>query len=138
MTDPVLEQFVWQRANSICEYCRMPHGLTVLPFQIDHIIAQQHRGPTVPENLALACLLCNVHKGTNIASHDPVTAALVPLFHPRNDDWATHFEWDGPVLIGLTPIGRATIEILAINLKARVLVRTSLIREGVFPPRPAA
>jgi hypothetical protein len=31
-------------------------GLDVLPFQIDHIIAEKHHGPTVAENLALSCL----------------------------------------------------------------------------------
>lgn len=132
--DRALEQLVWQRADSICEYCHMPHGLTVLPFQIDHIIAEQHGGPTRSENLALSCLICNATKGPNIASIDAVTGSLVPLFNPRRDLWHEHFQWDGPRLVGLTPVGRVTVSILAINLKARVLLRMSLIEEGVFPP----
>jgi hypothetical protein len=58
--DAALERLVWEREGSICEYCQMPHGLTVLPFQVDHIIALQHRGPTVFQNLALSCLLCKI------------------------------------------------------------------------------
>jgi hypothetical protein len=131
--DRNLEQLVWQRANSICEYCHMPQYLTVMRFQIDHIIAEQHGGLTIADNLALSCLLCNACKGPNIASIDQITQSLVPLFNPRRQVWDEHFKWNGPRLIGLTPIGRATIAVLSINLKARVLVRASLIEEGVFP-----
>jgi hypothetical protein len=136
--DPALETLVWKRAGSCCEYCQMPHGLTVLPFQIDHVIAEQHGGRAIPENLALSCMICNVHKGPNIASIDPQTSALVPLFHPRRDTWADHFAWSGPHLVGLTAVGRATIAVLAINMKARVALRASLIQEGVFPPAQKA
>ena len=38
-----------------------------LPFQIDTIIAEQHAGQTVFENLALDCPNCNRYKGPNIA-----------------------------------------------------------------------
>ncbi len=113
----------------------MPFGMTVLPFQIDHIIAEQHGGQTISDNLALACLLCNANKGPNIASIDPDTQLLVPLFNPRRERWDEHFSWEGPRLIGLTGVGRATIAVLAINMRARVLIRASLIEEGVFPPR---
>ena len=51
-----LKRLVWDRAENTCEYCRLPQSLDVLPFQIDHVIAEQHHGPTVAENLALSCL----------------------------------------------------------------------------------
>ena len=106
MANSLWEQ-VWQRAEEICEYCRMPQLYDPMPFQVDHIIAQQHHGPTVFENLALACLSCNNHKGPNIAGIDREGGRdeVVRLFHPRNDLWDEHFEWDGPFLRGLTPIG---------------------------------
>ncbi|MDA1252819.1 MAG: hypothetical protein O2820_26810 [Planctomycetota bacterium] len=63
-----------------------------------------------------------------------MTSELVPLFHPRRDDWPEHFEWEGPLLVGLTAIGRATIELLAINTSDAVMLRETLITEGVFPP----
>ena len=111
----------------------MPQEFTDAVHEIDHIIAEQHHGPTTPENLGLACYPCNNHKGPNIAGIDPSSGLVTRLFHPRVDLWAAHFYWNGPVLIGLTAIGRATIDVLAINLRHRIVVRQALIDEGVFP-----
>jgi hypothetical protein len=35
-----LKRLVWDRVENTCEYCRLPQSLDVLPFQIDHIIAE--------------------------------------------------------------------------------------------------
>jgi hypothetical protein len=78
--------------------------------------------------------LCNSYKGPNIAGIDPVSRSIVPLFHPRRHKWARHFRWDGPILVGRTPIGRATVAVLEINEPYRVAARRLLIDEGVFPP----
>ena len=133
--DDELVQLVWRRAGSCCEYCRHPRAFTNMAFQIDHIIARKHRGPTVARNLALSCLVCNGHKGPNIAGIDPASRKIVRLFHPRLHKWAYHFRWDGPELFGRTPIGRTTVEVLEINLPYRVDIRQVLMDEGVFPPR---
>ncbi|HXE53901.1 MAG TPA: hypothetical protein VN541_12840, partial [Tepidisphaeraceae bacterium] len=77
--------------------------------------------------------VCNAHKGTNIAGLDPSTRKLCRLFDPRTDEWETHFQWDGPLLLGLTPVGRTTIAVLEINQPIRVRARAVLIREGAFP-----
>jgi hypothetical protein len=111
----------------------MPQSAYRARFPIDHIIAQQHRGPTRADNLALACVNCNAHKGPNIAGIDPETGATVPLFHPRRDRWPDHFEWRGAELVGRTPVGRATIVVLDINDPEIVAVRKSLREEGAFP-----
>ncbi len=111
----------------------MPQQFDPLPFEVDHIIAEKHLGPTKPSNLALACFQCNNFKGPNIAGLDPVTKKLVPLFDPRHDNWQDHFAWKGALLIGRTSIGRATVQVLAINLAHRFAHRSSLILEGVFP-----
>jgi hypothetical protein len=124
---------VWQRANGVCEYCHLPQTYHRLPFQVDHIIAEQHGGKTVSENLALSCLRCNKRKGPNIASIDPMIGEIVRLFHPRRDNWNDHFRWNGAELVGLTPIGRATIAILVINDPSAVAIREELMAEGVFP-----
>jgi hypothetical protein len=128
-----LRELVWQRAGGRCEYCQLPQFLTILPHELDHIVAQQHRGLTTSENLCLACALCNSHKGPNLTGIDPVTQAITRLFHPRQDDWNVHFRWNGPVLEGLSPIGRTTIEVLAINEPARVLFRRLSIQAGLSP-----
>jgi 5-methylcytosine-specific restriction endonuclease McrA len=95
-------------------------------IHIEHIIARQHGGLTEPENLALACSYCNFHKGPNIATFDPETGQIVPLFHPRRDNWAEHFGWHATTLVGRTPIGRATVQLLAMNGWQRVEVRNNL------------
>jgi len=130
-----LEEFVWQRACHRCEYCQVPQACDRLPFEIDHVIAKKHRGPTQADNLGLACFACNNHKGPSIAGVDSKTKRIVQLFNPRRHKWSRHFRWNGPMLIGRTPIGRATIAVLEINLPYRVAFRQGLIHEGIFPPK---
>ena len=128
-----LRQRVWKRANKRYEYCLVPQEFDSLPFQIDHIIAEKHHGQTVAENLALSCYGDNAYKGPNIAGIDPETGRLTRLFHPRQDEWRIHFAWNGPVVLGLTPVGRTTIDVLRINLPERTEHRRLLIASGVFP-----
>jgi hypothetical protein len=45
-------------AGRRCDYCRMPEQFDRLPFQVDHVIAEQHGGATLLENLAWSCLHC--------------------------------------------------------------------------------
>lgn len=125
--DARLRQLVWKRARNRCEYCRFPARHSLLPFQIDHVIPENHGGATVTENLALSCERCNSHKGPNVAG--VLADRLVRLFHPRRDRWSQHFEWDGPYLVGKTGIGQVTIEVLAINLPYRVALREILLEE---------
>jgi hypothetical protein len=132
--DAALARLVRRRAKGACEYCQLPHGLSVIPFEIDHIIASKHRGLTTAGNLALACFYCNSYKGPNIAGVDPLTGKTVPLFHPRRQQWNRHFRWRGARLVGQTAVGRATVVVLAINEPDAVLARRSLIQEGLFPP----
>jgi hypothetical protein len=132
--DETLRRLVRQRANEACEYCRMPQSLYPHPFQVEHVIAQQHGGPTTDDNLALACQHCNLHKGPNLAGIDPVTRQLTRLFHPRRDVWEDHFEWSGHELAGRTAVGRTTVAVLAINDPLYRSVRAALLAEGAFPP----
>jgi hypothetical protein len=133
--DELLAQTVRERAGHACEYCRVPQlYYPTVTFPIDHIIAQQHRGPTAPRNLALSCLRCNSFKGPNIAGIDPVTRKLTRLFNPRRQKWKSHFRWNNALIIGRTPIGRVTVEVLNMNDAQSLAVRVSLIVEGLFPP----
>lgn len=129
-----LRQLVRERAHRRCEYCHVPDEFDLLPFQVDHVIAQQHLGPSTAENLAWACFACNHRKGPNLSSVDWETGAPVVtrLFNPRSDGWEEHFQWAGPVLQARTAIGRSTLHCLGINLNHRVALRKTLIDEGVF------
>jgi hypothetical protein len=106
------------------------------PFEIDHIIARQHGGVNNLNNLALSCLYRNSHKGPNIAGLDPVTRKLTKLFNPRRQKWQRHFQWNGPYLIGRTPLGRATIAVLGINDPYPLALRKTVIEEGLFFVEP--
>ena len=127
-----LRESVRRRAGFRCEYCQFPERLAELRFQLDHIIPEQHGGPTRAENLAWSCLRCNKHKGPNLSGREAATGEIVRLFNPRGDDWHVHFVWAGPVLRGRTPIGRATVEVLRINRSDAVLVREALMEEGAY------
>ena len=84
--------------------------------------------------------MCNNHKAANLAGIDPAgdPDTAVQLFHPRNDSWSDHFRWRGPVLEGITPTGRATVDLLQINLPWRVEMREWLIEAELFPPADSA
>lgn len=45
--------------------------------------------------------------------------------------WHRHFRWEGPLVVGRTSIGRATIEVLQMNEGDRVELRQSLLDEGI-------
>jgi len=125
--DQALRSFVCHRAGDVCEYCRLPQSSSrFVRFHIEHIIARQHGGQSEEGNLALSCGYCNHHKGPNIAGLDPESGQLIPLFNPRRDGWSDHFAWNDTILVGLTPMGRATVELLAINDWQRVELRDNL------------
>jgi hypothetical protein len=134
MIERDMDRTVRERAAHACEYCRMPQSARRLRFPIDHIIAKQHHGPTSPENLALCCGRCNRHKGPNLSGIDPVTGGTMRLFHPRRDRWVEHFRWEGAVIVGVTEIGRATIDVLKMNHPEDLAVRRELIESNAFPP----
>src|SRR2546429_341387 len=99
------------RAAGRCEYCHFPEVFSFLPFQLDHIIAEKHGGPTSESNLAWSCYYCNSYKGPNLSGWDATAGEIVRLYHPRRDDWNAQFEWQGPTLVGRTKIGSATISV---------------------------
>jgi putative hemolysin len=122
---------VRQRAGGRCEYCRLPDSaMEPEDFHVEHIIAKKHGGPDDADNLAWACIFCNLYKGPNLASLDPETGALTRLFHPRSDRWEDHFRQDGALIVGLTAVGRTTCWLLEMNSEVLSTLRTGLIREG--------
>jgi hypothetical protein len=122
-----LRRLVWERARGQCEYCLTPESVVLIPHEIDHVIAQKHGGSSDPDNLALACVLCNQHKGTDIASLDPETRSLTPLYNPRRDIWREHFDLQGSRLLARTPVGRVTVRLLQLNNPTRIAERELLL-----------
>jgi 5-methylcytosine-specific restriction endonuclease McrA len=113
-------QFIRNRAAHRCEYCSLHQDHEpFFRFHVEHIVARQHGGGDVPENLALACHHCNRHKGTNLTGVDPDTGNVTRLFHPRQDRWSGHFSREGDWIRGLTSVGRTTVELLRMNAAPR-------------------
>ena len=92
-------------------------------LQIEHIIPRKHGGGDENENIALACIDCNLAKSSNLAGIDPTTGETAMLFNPRTERWDEHFSWSGTLLVGLTPVGRTTIRVLNVNDDERQRVR---------------
>lgn len=124
--DEAVRQRVRSRAGDCCEYCRSHQDdAPYFRFQIEHIIPKQHGGSDDDSNLALACPHCNQHKGPNLAGLDPHTGSLTPLFHPRLQRWDEHFAHRGPLIMGQTAAGRATVGVLTMNDRLRVELRAA-------------
>jgi 5-methylcytosine-specific restriction endonuclease McrA len=134
--DEAIIRAVRSRAGRACEYCRLSESIHPGPFEVEHVIPSQHGGAATLGNLAYACLHCNRHKGPNLSGIDSATSRtkLVRLFNPRRHKWERHFRWEGPPLVGKTPIDRVTVHVLAMNDPVRVALRQELIDEGLFPP----
>ncbi len=133
--DPSTRVLVWTRAGHRCEYC-LTHqdDEAFYSLHVEHIVAKQHGGSDDPDNLALCCHHDNHHKGPNLSGVDPQSGKVVRLFHPRRQRWSRHFQFEGPFIVGRTACGRATIAVLALNVRERIELRAELVADGVFPP----
>ncbi len=130
MSSESLRQSVRTRAGDRCEYCRLRQDHCEFAHHVEHIVARQHLTSNTPDNLALACHFCNRKKGPNLTGIDPKTGEITVLFHPRRDSWPDHFRWNGPLIEGLSAIGRATVHVLALNDGKRMRLRLQLLEEG--------
>jgi len=117
---------VAQRAGRRCEFCLIHEDDAGFPHQVDHIVSRKHGGSSTSENLAYACVVCNRHKGSDVASIDPRTGAMVPIFDPRKDRWRDHFRLEGTLIEPISGSGRATVRLLQLNAPERILERRLL------------
>jgi HNH endonuclease len=127
-----LEAKVRAKANERCEYCLMHQALQGASFHIEHVIPRCVGGNSGLSNLALACPGCNLHKADRVEAVDEETGKTVPFFNPRADPWDQHFRFDRYSVVGLTPIGRATIRALNLNHPRRVQIRKAEALFGLF------
>lgn len=128
---------VAKRAGSCCEYCLAQETFSPDSFSVEHIIPISKDGSDELDNLAYACQGCNNRKYNHTYGLDPVTNTIVPLFHPRKDQWTDHFQWnnDQTKIIGLTPVGRATVSRLELNRNGIMNLRAVLATIGAHPPK---
>src|SRR5881397_3868524 len=133
-----LRRLVRSRADERSEYCLLPEQLSFASHRVDHIVAEKHGGQTEEGNLALSCVLCNQHKGSDLTSIDPETGQITPVFHPRRDRWLDHFRLVGAHIEPLTPTGRVTVRLLQLNHPDRIEERELMVALGLEPPSGGA
>lgn len=106
------------------------------PFEVEHIVPISRKRATNSENLAFSCRGCNLFKLNKTEGFDAVSDETVRLYNPRKDIWSKHFGWakNFTIVIGLTPIGRVTVEVLKLNRLGLINQREMLYKFGKHPP----
>ena len=118
--------FVRQRASNAYWYCQRHQNDSLLAtLHVEHIIPKKHDGSDDEDNLALACIDCNLHKRPNLSGIDPETDQITSLFNPRQQSWDEHVYWDGIYIRGLTDTGRATVRVFNMNSDDQLTLRSS-------------
>lgn len=132
-----IKEQVRKRAKGYCEYCYATISFSPIGFDIGHILPVSLEGTSKISNLALACGTCNGHKHNKTHFFDPITLLKTRLFHPRNDYWLDHFQWNGDesLVIGITAIGRTTVDLLEMNREGNVNLRLLLQLVDLHPPK---
>jgi hypothetical protein len=89
-------------------------------------------GRTIAVNIA-----SDGSKLDRIEGEDPESGKITPLFNPRTQRWYSHFMWseNGTRIIGTTPCGRATVNILKLNRPLAIAVRTHWVSINRHPPQ---
>ena len=114
------------RAGNRFEYCQLHQDDSPLAvLHVEHIQPKKHGGTDALDNLALACIDCNLGKGSNLTGIDPETGEITPLYHPRRDRWDEHFLWEGIEIVGQTATGRATIRVMNMNSDDQLDLRST-------------
>lgn len=127
---------VRRRAKQLCEYCHASEQWQYVRFTVDHTTPLDLGGTDELDNLALACFHCNRRKWNHVTGIDPESAQQVALFNPRCNHWSEHFIWssDGLYIVGLTPIGRATVATLELNRDRVINIRAADKEVDRHPP----
>jgi hypothetical protein len=88
---------------------------------------------TTLENLAWACSICNLLKGPETAAIDVSTGNAAKFFNPRTQIWHEHFALLAGHIVGLTPEGRVTEQLLQFNRADLIKLRCRLIALSRYP-----
>ncbi len=127
---------VAERAKNSCEYCKSNQSYTPDIFTLEHSIPLSLNGSNdISLNIALACGGCNTFKRSYVRGINPDTGIVEDLFNPRTDIWSDHFRWSENYLfvLGITPIGKATVNLLHLNRETVVNLRAVLFLIGKHP-----
>ena len=133
---PKIKLLIRERAKHCCEYCKSPDSFSTELFSCEHILPKAKNGSDDIDNLAFACIGCNIFKSDKIKGKDSISGGVFSLFNPRIMEWEGHFIWNNTFqqIIGKTAIGRVTIETLKLNRQPLQNLRKALVAVGVHPP----
>lgn len=120
-----------------CCYCRREnvvlHGRA---WDIEHVISRSaHAAFTFePENLAVACIDCNLAKlNADVlvrpCTEFPRTSAAYTIVHPHFDDWDEHFLFGAVVYAPITPKGAETLRICKLHRFYPLVGRDGLVAQ---------
>ena len=128
-----IRELVGQRANFRCEYCPVYEKHSFLAFHREHIIRLKHGGSSDLDNLAYSCPICNINKGSDIATFIESSKDPVRFFNPRFDLWSDHFSVDtSGLIVPNSDIGEATCKILDLNSSDSIIERKALLDKDLF------
>ena len=107
-SNPVFTRFnVFLRDNFTCQYCNIKFSANNLTF--DHLVPRCLKGKTAWENVASACMPCNLRKGKRLLKHTDMKIKKIPSsptpielqnngknFPPNHlhDSWRDYLYWD--------------------------------------------
>jgi 5-methylcytosine-specific restriction endonuclease McrA len=129
-----LQRRVRDRAGGRCEYCGISQVGQEATFHVDHVRPRRDGGATVLGNLALACVSCSLRKGARTTGTDPETGGPAEVFNPRTNRWSDHFRVaDDFAIVGLTSVGRASVQLLGMNRPLAVDIRREEAARGRYP-----
>lgn len=121
-----VRQQVRQRSGCACEFCGVREEDAGAALTIDHFRPRSKGGSDALDNLVYACPSCNQYK----QDYWPTDAQAVPLWNPRDEDFAEHFtEAENGQLIALTIVGAFTIGHLRLNRSQLVAYRQNRRRQ---------
>ncbi|HEX6800655.1 MAG TPA: HNH endonuclease signature motif containing protein [Ktedonobacterales bacterium] len=130
-----LRRAVISRALQCCENCWTPDDAPLVAHEVDHVIAERHKGKTELANLAYACFRCNRLKGSDLSSIDPQTGTITRLYNPRTDRWIEHFRLlTDAAIVAQSAIGRTTLDFLDMNDPELRGLRGVLMQQGRYAP----
>lgn len=99
----VKDHYFWHQGHRCC-YCSMelqPHARV---FDAEHILDKSGFPEFMfdPENIAVACVICNTHKSVKVVLSDvgvrplsiPINSADYKILHPHLDEWNHHLRFD--------------------------------------------
>lgn len=76
----------------------------------------------------------NLFKSDFETGPDAESQAEVALCHPRRDVWEQHFGVnEGAAIVGITPVGRATVVRLQMNRSLHITAHRRWRELGLFP-----